>query len=404
MDLRPIRDDELEEFARTQAAGFGYDYRPEALGARRAIFEADRSTAAFDGPEMVGTAGIFSFEMTLPGAVAPVAGVTMVSVKPTHRRRGILTAMMGRQLREIRERGEAVAALWASESLIYGRFGYGLSSQNADWTIDRTRTALQDGAEPRGSVRLVSVEEALASWPAVYDRERVQQPGFYSRSRAWWEQRVLRDPEWARGGMTQHFRASYEEGGAVRGFVLYRIRGEYRDWLPSGSVHVVSLVAETAEAYTALWRYVFGIDLVATIEAEERSVDEPLYWMLTDPRRLQRRLHDALWLRIVDVPAALAARRYSVEGRVVFEVDDPFVPEWGGRFALEGGPDGAVCRATTETAEVRLSARDLGALYMGSQSVLPLAAAGRVLGDDGVLRRVDAMFRWAPAAWCPEVF
>lgn len=401
---RPIGEDELEPFARTQAMGFGFDFRPEMLEHRRAMFEADRSTCAFDGEQMVGTAGVFSFEMTVPGTMLPVAGVTMVSVRPTHRRQGILTGMMRKQLEEIRERGEAIAALWASESVIYGRFGYGLSSQNADLRIDRVRTEIQDEVRGHGRVREVDMAEALRVFPQVYDRVRPTQPGLYSYSPAWWEHRILLDPEWSREGGTAQFRMVYEEGEQVLGFALYRVSGGWDNWLPARKLHVLALMAETPAAYAALWRYLFGVDLVAEIEAPERSVDEPLYWMLTDARRLERRLHDALWTRLVDVPRALAARRYATEGRVVLEVHDSFFPGWGGRYALEGGPEGAICKETTATPEIELNVRDLGALYLGAHSLLPLAVAGRVTGERAALQRMDTMFSWSPTAWCAEVF
>jgi predicted acetyltransferase len=353
---------------------------------------------------MVGTAGIFSFEMAVPGATLPVAGVTMVSVRPTHRRRGILTGMMRQQLREIRERGEAAAALWASESLIYGRFGYGLSSQNADLRIDRVRTELRYGTAADGVVREVTKEEALELFPAVYDRVRRTQPGFFSHSTAWWEHRVLLDEESQREGGTAQFRLVYEEAGEPRGYVIYRVSGSWENWLPNRTVRVLGLISETPAAYLALWQYIFGVDLIKEIEAPERSTEEPLYWMLSDPRRLERRIHDALWVRLVDVPAALSGRRYACEGRVVFDVHDSFVPEWSGRYVLEGGPAGSICKETTETADVELDVRDLGALYLGAHSTAPLVMASRVTGDKRALQKVDAMFRWSQAPWCPEVF
>lgn len=402
--LRRIERAELAKFAEAQAVSFGSDFHPEMVDKRDHLFEYDRNTAAFDGDDIVGTAGIFSFEMTVPGGPIPVAGVTMVSVQPTHRRRGVLTAMMTSQLGDIRERGEAVAALWASESPIYGRFGYGLSSQNADVTIAREWTELRDGPVSAGSVRLVTTEQASATWPAVHERIRAGHTGFYSHPQAWWDDRVLSDPEFARGGATHKFLAEYREDGEVRGYLVYRISGSWKDWLPDRTLEVSLLIAETPAAYAALWRYVFGVDLIARIEARERSVDEPLYWMVTDPRRLERRLHDALWIRIVDVQGALAGRRYATAGSVVIEVHDAVLEGVGGRFVVEGGPEGALCKPTTRDADVRMGIRELGALYLGAHSSLPLAAAGRIEGAPGKLRELDAMFRWSPPAWCPEVF
>lgn len=312
--------------------------------------------------------------------------------------------MMTRQLGEVRERGEALAALWASESPIYGRFGYGLSSQNADMTIAREWTDLRDAPPSSGRVHLVTTDDASARWPAVHERIRRAHTGFYSHTRAWWDDRVLFDPEFTRGGATAKFMAEYREGGDVLGFVVYRISGTWKDWLPDRTLEVLLLMAETPAAYAALWQYVFGVDLIARIEARERSVEEPLYWMVTDPRRIERRVHDALWVRIVDVPSALAARRYAATGRLVIEVRDELLDGVGGRFLLEGGPDGAMCKPVSREPEVRMGIRELGALYMGAHSSMPLQTAGRIEGDAAKLRALDAMFRWSPAAWCPEVF
>lgn len=406
MDItfRPVSVDELEMFSRVQSLGFGFDYSPERVVQRRRTFEAERSLVALDGTTPVGTTGAFTFEMTVPGGVAPVAGVTSVSVIPTHRRRGILTSLMRDQLVDVRERGEPLAALWASESGIYARFGYGLAADTVDLEIERTRTALCDAPESPGTVRLVSQEEALARWPALYERVRLVHPGFFARSETWWDARILSDFEWMRDGATSHFRPEYVEDGEVRGYAVYRIRGDWPHGIPKRTVEVLELMGETPAANAALWRYIFGVDLVEYISAQLRSADEPLYAMLADSRRLQRIPRDGLWVRVVDVPAALTARRYASSGAITLEVRDSFVGLAEGRFALEGGPEGALCKPTDREPEVTLSATDLGALYMGAQSAVTLGMAGRVQGSLEALRQLDALFRWTPTAWCPEIF
>ena len=190
-EIRPSTPDEFVAFARADASGFGFELNLERLEQTRPIWEFDRSLACFDGEEIVGTTGIFSFDLTVPGAALPTAGVTWVAVKPTHRRQGVLTGLMRQQLDDVRERGEPLAALWASESVIYGRFGYGLAAERADLTIDRLRTALAHQAPARGRMRLVTREEALENWPAVYDEVRRKQPGMYTRSKTWWEHNRL---------------------------------------------------------------------------------------------------------------------------------------------------------------------------------------------------------------------
>ncbi|HLA19493.1 MAG TPA: GNAT family N-acetyltransferase, partial [Dehalococcoidia bacterium] len=360
INIRPIAPDEFLPFARADSAAFGFEVVPERMEDTKQIFEFDRTLAAFDGEEIVGTTAIFSFTTTTPGGALPTAGVTWVSVKPTHRRQGILTQIMRRQLSDVRQRGEPIASLWASESLIYGRFGYGLAAEAVALEIEREHTRLGRGAEACGRCRLIDLEEALRSWPRVYDRVLPGQPGMYSRSETWWRHKALSEFDFSRQAGTRFF-VQYEEDGEPLGYARYRVKGDSRDGVPNGTLMVQELMAATDGAYAALWRYLFGIDLVGTVQAHLRRVDEPLVWMLADPRRLVRRQHDSLWVRIVDVPAALEGRRYSAEGKVVFDVRDSFCPWVEGRYELEGGAEGARCRPSDAEPEIALSAADLGA-------------------------------------------
>ena len=193
ISYRPITSEEFHDFFLSNSYGFGRDFDPSApwLEGLRTYGELDRSTAAFDGDTIVGTAGIYSFDMTVPGATVPTAGVTWVSVRPTHRRKGVLSGMMRTQLDHIRERGECLAALWASEAPIYGRFGYGLAAEGVEMTIQRTRTGLRHLVPFSGSTRFVTREEALAAWPAIYDCVRVKTPGMITRPPHWWSNRHL---------------------------------------------------------------------------------------------------------------------------------------------------------------------------------------------------------------------
>jgi predicted acetyltransferase len=405
IDIRTIGDGELEAYTRQLSLGFGNDFNPEHMDRRRAFFEFDRNLAAFDGDEVAGTAGIFSFEMTVPGGTLPIAGVTMVTVRSDHRRQGILTAMMTEQLRQVAERGEPVAALWASESVIYGRFGYGQAAETIDLAIRRDRASFAHLPPTSGSVRVVSADEAREQWPALYDRVRMARPGMMSRSSAWWANREFYDPRDWREGFTENLYVNYEAGGELRGYLKYRLKGDWDERsLPAGTVRIGELMTESPDAYTALWQYAFGIDLMERIEAPLRAPDEPLYWMLTDPRRLERRPRDSLWLRILDVERALGGRRYAADGRVVFEMRDAFQPRTAGRYALEAGPGGVRCSRTTSAADIRLDIADLGAIYLGGVRLQTLARAGRVDGDPAALRRADAMFAWDPLPWCPESF
>ena len=401
-EIRPIQPEEMEAFFQASTAAFGSDLSPEFMEQARATGEIDRTLAVFDGAEIVGTTGIFSLNLTVPGAALPTAGVTWVSVKPTHRRGGVLTKMMRQQLSDIRERSEPLAALWASESIIYGRFGYGLAAEGVELRVERTRTAFAHEPPVCGRARLVSRDEALAAWPAIYDQVLSTQPGMYSRSEAWWRERALRPSE-GRAGFSGNFYVQYEEDRPL-GYARYRVRPGGQAGLPDGSLSVRELMAASESAYAALWNYLFGVDLIGTIEAHLRHIDEPLFWMLADPRRLVRRPGDTLWLRIVDVAAALEGRRYAAEGRLLFEVRDRFCPWNEGRYELEAGGEGARCRPTDAEPEITLDVADLAAAYLGGARLQTLRRAGRAEGDSEALRRADAIFTWDPLPWCPEVF
>ena len=403
IDIRPIGPEELEAFAAAEAVGFGHEVRPDQIEYLRDLCELDRTLAAFDQGEIVATTGAYSLSLTVPGGALPTAGVDWVAVKPTHRRQGIVTDIMRRQLIDVHERGEPLAGLWASESIIYGRFGYGMATEGVHIRIDRARTALADAEPACGRSRLVSREEALSSWPAVYDRVLPVQPGMVVRTEQWWKDNVLRDVDMPRGGYSARFYVQYEEDGGPQGYACYRIKRERESGFQEGTLWVQELMAATDAAYAALWQYLFGVDLIATIEAWSRPVDEPLLWMLADPRRLVRRPSDSLWVRIVDVTSALEGRRYASSGRVILDVRDQLCPWNEGRYELEAGPDGARCLPSDAEPDVVLSAADLGAVYLGGARLQTLRRAGRVQGDWEKLRQADAMFSWHPLPWCPEV-
>ncbi|MCH7698201.1 MAG: GNAT family N-acetyltransferase [Chloroflexi bacterium] len=405
IEMRPVTPEEFDTFVTTTFIGFGAPVAPpEDTANTKALCEYDRTLASFDGEEIVSTTGIFSFDMTVPGGSLPTAGVTWVSVKPTHRRKGLLTTMMKQQLSDIRDRNEPIAALWASESVIYGRFGYGIAAQSSQIKIDRLRTKFASQPPATGSTRLLSREEAQATWPKVYDKVLPGQPGMYSRSETWWKHHTLPDKEDRRTNFGGRFYVLYEEDGEPLGYARYRTREGGGDGAPDGSLAVQELMAASDGAYTGLWSYLFGVDLIGTILAHNRRSDEPLYWMLSDPRRLERQQMDSLWVRVVDVPAALEARRYAADIDVVIDVRDSFCDWTEGRYQLEGGPDGATCKRTDADADITLSAADLGAVYMGGTHLSTLARAGRVEGEVDVLRRADAAFGWSPLPWTPEVF
>ena len=403
IEVRAIAESELPDYGRSLGRAFNEDFTAEDWEVERTVMEFDRTLAAFDGTDMVGTTGAFPLVLTIPGGSLPMAGVTQVSVLPTHRRRGVLTQMMRTQLDDVRERGELVAGLWASESSIYGRFGYGIATLCAAIEIERSRTAFAHSRQPSGRVWLAEKEAALEHLPGVYDRATAAWPGTLARPANWWR-RITADLEHWRDGATRLYYALHDSGEGVDGYVLYRVKQDWGSGFGSGIVKVREVMATSLAAYADLWQYCFGIDLIAKIESWPRPLDDPIQYLLAEPRRLNMRVADAMWIRLVDVPAALPARRYAAPGRIVLDVRDAFCPWNEGRYELDAGSDGATCRPTTRDPDLALDAADLGGTYLGGVSFGALARGGRVEGDAAALTLADAMFGWGRPPFCPNVF
>ena len=405
--IRTATATDLEPYFSQMSLSFHYDVgaEPDQMELRRKLFDHDNNIVAVDGETIVATAGNFKQVMRVNGGDAGCAGLTQVTVRASHRRKGVLTAMMRKHLDMAHERGDELASLWASESIIYGRFGYGLATDGVDFTIDRRNVALKDEAAGAAVCRFVETEDVVARWPAIWDAVRQDSPGMPSRSADWWEHRIAKDPPWQRDGFTGARWVACEEAGQLTGYLIFRAKHEQNRYgLPKGAARVDELMSTTADAYKALWQFAFSVDLIETVTARTRRTDEPLRWMLQDPRRLQRTPGDALWLRLVDLPRALAARRYIEEDDLVLDVRDPFCPWNEDRWLLSGGPLGAVVSPTTQDAHVSLEADALAAAYLGGVSFETLQRAGRVHGEPRAIRRLDAMFRWHRAPWCPEHF
>ena len=404
LDLRPITPDEFDAYYRAAETAFGDTPRDEVRDMELSSFEFDRSLAVLEAGRPVSTAMAYSFQMTLPGAVAPVAGVTWVSVLPTHRRRGLLTAMMTRQLTELHESGEAVAALFASEPSIYPRFGYGLAARHLALTIPRNRRSFLHGAPAPspGRVRLAEVADVRPWIESVYDTVRTQQVGHVDRNPGRWTARLF-DPEHDREGATP-LRCVVRDGDdGVDGYALYATKGRWGP-VPDGDVTVREVVATNPQAYADLWHYLLDLDLMGRTKAGV-GVDDPIVHWLLDLRAADPQLRDNLYVRIVDVWRALPLRRYAAEVDVVLELDDPVCPWNNGRWRLAAGPTGATCARTQDAPDLALRSTTLGSAYLGAVPLRGMAVAGLV--DERTPGAVDALSRalsWAPMAYCREVF
>jgi predicted acetyltransferase len=321
-----------------------------------------------------------------------------VGVIPTHRRRGILRDLMRRELEDVYSWGEPIAALWASEAAIYGRFGYGHAAPNGRATSDRARFALRE--EATGSVRLVDADEAVELFPPVYERVRATRSGMLSRDERWWKEHRLADPESWRRGASLKFYAAVEFDGAVEGYAYYRDKDEWEDGFSKSEVRVIEALATSVRAERALWSFLHGIDLIVRVSASIFDLGSALPLLVHDPRALGLRVGDGLWLRLVDVDAALRARSYKPGKSVVLEVRDELCPWNAGRYRV--GDDAG---RTEDTADLALDVADLASAYLGGFDFHRLARAGLVEERvDGSLEAATLLFRTDLPPFCPEVF
>lgn len=396
-------------YATLERAFGGVEEAPEERALWNDLTEYDRSLGAWDGGGCVGTAGAFSFRMVVPGGVVlPVAGVTMVSVAATHRRRGLLTAMMRRQLDDVRARGEALAVLTASEPAIYGRFGYGIGTLALSLEIDTQRVRV---AVPRGGddvrLRFAAPVAVGAVCEAVYERVVTRRPGMLWRAPgSGWQRLPLLDSPAERQGGSPLQCVLAERAGEVVGYARFHNKPSWDRSGPNGTILLRDLEALDPGAYAALWRFLCEIDLTSSVVARSRPVDDPVQHLVSDIRRCQAQLRDGLHVRLVDVGAALRARAYRAPLDVVLEVADDFCPWNAGRWRLtaEAGKD-VCCERTTGPADLALSVAELGAVYLGGGNLMSLAGAGRVREvRGGALAEASAAFGSAVAPWLPHGF
>jgi predicted acetyltransferase len=409
--IRTITSDDAPGYVRTIRTSFlAPPQSAQALAARAEFWlerlrpDLSRAWGAFDGGTCVGSCRTVPFELTVPGGgTVPADGVTAVTVAPTHRRRGLLTGLMGEGLRAAADRGDAVSILIAAEWRIYGRFGFGVATEDAVWEVDRTRAAV---GPPVGVVEAVEIGELRKLAPPVYDAARRARPGGIDRPEPRWDLDFgLAHVEGEQPDWTGRAAVHRDAAGDVDGYLRWHAEDSWEGMLPTGTLHVDELVTTSAAAYADLWRFALGVDLIARVRASERPVDEPLPWLLADgraARQVQR--WDRLWLRPLDVPAALTGRGYFASGRTVLEVVDSGGYA-AGRFALDAGPDGAECRPTTRSADLTLPAAVLGAVYLGGTRLRTLAGAGLV--DEhrpGAVEAADRLLAGDVLPYCPLHF
>jgi len=392
--------DEFDAVARLLATAFGQDFTSEDVDQERTICEPHRDHVIEAAGEFVANAGVYTRQLTVPGNVLPAAHVTQVGVRPTYRRQGLLTRLMRHQLREVREEyREPVAVLWASEGRIYQRYGYGLGTLRQSMDIDGREVALNAAPSGDGRLRDAAPTEVLDELRQVYERVRPHRPGWSERDNRWWAWRLLDRPG-KREGYTERRALVFYDAEGPSGYALWRARSSWNERGPQGETSVHELVAANPQAYAALWRFLLSVDLNRTVQYWYAAVDEPLIHLVNEPRALGLRSVDGLWVRLTDVAAALAGRRYAAELDMVFEVSDALLPDNAGRWRLSADRTGARCASTRDLADLECDVADLGAAYLAGTSLGALGAAGRVRElRPGALVRASAAFGWhrAPA-------
>jgi predicted acetyltransferase len=412
IDVRPISEDEIPDWARALNTGFlrGPRATDAEIADRGSYIVPSRTLGAFDADRCVATFRSFEQELTaVGGATVPADAISNVTVTATHRRRSLLTRMMAQDLAAAKDRGDVVATLIAAEYPIYGRYGFGPATWATEWTIDVPRAGLDPrraGPEDGGRVDLVDSEDVRKLGPELHERLRRAQPGAIDRSERWWQVTTgalrLDHRPW-----TEPFHAVYRAAdGTVEGLAAYVCDDTWSDAKqPLCTATVKDLVAVTPAAERALWFHLCSADWVVRVKTGWRAPDDLLPLLLPDPRAATITTQaDWLWVRILDVVRALETRTYEGTGTLVLEVVDR-AGMTGGRWRLEASPAGAACTPTTESADLTLDVAELATLWLGDESAVRLAALGRVQEERaGAARVADALLRTSRRPWCPDMF
>jgi predicted acetyltransferase len=403
-EFRTAVDDDWPIVSKLMAEAFNDEMDDEWNELEHSVFESARSIVATQNGAIVGMVSAFTRDLTIPGGVVPAAHVTMVNVGATHRRQGLLRRMIDMLHADSIDRGEPVAVLYASEGRIYQRFGYGPATQRLTIEANAREVSLRDSVgEDEGRLRPVP-PDALDVFEKVFEAALAERPGWTARDERWWRY-CTADIKSVRNGATALRAVVHEGPGGVDGYMLWRAKSAWSDTGPNGQVIVRELIANTPEAYRSLWRFALSVDLTRSARQRFAAIDEPLQFLVNEPQALGMRLVDGLWLRLLDVPAALAARRFAAPVDVVIEVKDPNFAANAGRFRLVGDQRSATCTPTDEPADIEATAHALGSAYLGGAPLTAFAAGGdvRELRPD-TLARASVAFGWHRAPSSIEMF
>ena len=391
MEIRSVTESDFDQLSSLLGIAYLDDAGEGRVDRFRKLFEFERTFGAFDGPELVGSVSAFTFDISVPGGrKLPMAGTTIVAVKPTHRRRGLLRRLMSAHFEDVAARSEPLAGLWASEAQIYGRFGYGWATDFIDAEISSS-AVLTGTTDASVTMRMVDQESFLDTAPSLYERIRLVEPGTISRSENWWVLRRCDDDPETRSGASATRYVVASRGGEPVGYVAYRTKDDYTDGVSNGEVRIREIAALDLEAELAIWKFIFSIDLITKIKVYARPIDDPLLHRLENSRAYQRKVGDGLYLAVMDVPAALQGRTYSAPGSLAIEVTDQHT---AGVYQLTVDDDGtATCAPSTGDGEITMQARTLGSVYLGGRRINTMARAGRITGTATAIALADRMFQ-----------
>jgi len=399
-EFRTAEQSDWDDIAHILSDAFNEDFDQGEMDLEGSVFEPSRTVVATSDGAIVGVASAFTRDLAVPGATVPASHVTMVSVGATHRRQGLLTRMITDLHTDAAARDEPIAVLWASEGRIYQRYGYGLAARKAEIGGRTSEIPWLTPFVDPGRLRAVPADSTDV-FRAVYEAVWTDRPGHSNRDDLWWGY-VLGDLTTSRRGATAQRAVVHEDAaGTVDGYLLWRVKGDWANGGPDGTVRIKEIIATTPDAYRALWQFAFSVDLTRNFSFSYAAVDEPLQYLVSEPRRLQMKVSDALWVRVLDVPKALEARRYAAPIDVVISVLDDRTSANNGSWHLIGSLDKAVCTTTEAPADLAMSIGALGAAYLGGTSLATLAAGGRVQElRPGALAAASAGFGWhrEPAA------
>ena len=400
ISIRPV--DDWQDLVEVDAIAFGNAADPD--NEDRAVMELDRAVIAWDGSEPVGCAGVFSFDLSIPGGSVAAAGVTWVGVVPTHRRRGVMTALMTDRHQAALAAGEPMAALWASQSAIYPHLGYGAASHSLSIDVPHSVHLSRTPDVTDLAVSLVASGDDGSLTRPVYEAARRSRPGMPAQDDRWYGRSVLDRPA-DRDGWSPLRTFVAARGDHPVAYARFRQKHKWDNSIGEGTVRVQELIATDPAGAAAVWASVHRLESMAVTHAWNVATDDPVLLWLSEIRSVEMRMREQLYVRVLDLPAALTARTYRADLDVVLDVTDASFPDNARRWRLAAGRDGATCTPTPDAPDLSLDVRAVGAAILGSTSLRWLAAAGDVVEHSpGALDATSTAFGHGVAAWCPLVF